>query len=179
MSITRRTTVAILVALVPALILSGCGESTPTGPTLSSTKGPAQLLRNEVADRVPPAAVDQIADPIDASVACGDNGMKRAWRSSVLMFVAPDAAWRITSIADDLSGSLGEQGWKASTNESSPSISQVTLKNAATNAVINLTVTQPVDEDGNGATLAIAADGPCVVTDGPDSDEVKKLEGRA
>jgi len=179
MSGTRRTVVALFVALVPALILGGCAEAAPTGPTLSTTKGPAQLLRNEVADRVPPATVDQIADPIDESIACGDNGNKRAWRSSVLMFVAPDAAWRIESIAEDLSTSLVEQGWAATVNESSPSIAQTTLKNAATNAVINLTVTQPVDEDGNGATLAIAADGPCVVTDGPDSDEVKKLEGRA
>jgi len=146
--------------------------------TLSSTKAPAQLLRNEVASRVPPAIVESLGDTEDSSVGCGNDGMRRSWRSSVLMFVEPGSAWRIEAVADDVVKSLTDEAWTAKVNNDSATITQTTLKNPKTNAVISLQTTKPVDEKGNGSTLAISADGPCVDTDGPDSDEVKKLEGR-
>lgn len=44
-----------------------------------------------------------------------------------------------------------------------------------------LVVSAVGDPDGNGkgATIYIASTGPCVMTDGPDSAEVRELEGRA
>jgi len=177
MSRPRRSLALIILALAPALLITGC-SSAPTGVTLSSTKAPAQLLRNEVASRVPPAIVESLGETEDSSVGCGDDGMRRSWRSSVLMFVEPGSAWRIDAVAEDVVKSLTDEEWTATVNKDSETITRTTLRNPKTNAVISLQSTEPVDEKGNGSTLAISADGPCVDTAGPDSDEVKDLEGR-
>lgn len=175
---THRSFAIAILAIAPALLLGGCAAPASSGVTLSSTKAPAQLLRNEVASRVPPAVIESLGDTEDSSVGCGDDGMRRSWRSSVLMFVEPSSAWRISKVSQELVDGLTAEAWTATVNDATAAISQTTLKNPKTNAVIYLQTTKAVDDDGNGSTISISADGPCVDTAGPDSDEVKKLEGR-
>ena len=179
MSRALRPAATLAALFVTGLLLAGCAAPAASGPTLTSTKPSAQLMRNEIAGRVPPAAVDKLGETKDSSVTCGDKGMRRAWRSSIMIFVEPDSAWRLGTIVGDIVSSLQNDGWVPSVKEPSSTITQTTLKNTKTSAVVNLIATEAVDGDGNGATFSIAADGPCVQTEGPDSDEVKKLEGRA
>jgi len=179
MSRSLRPALAVAAVVISGLLLAGCSSSEPSGPTLASTKPSAQLLRNEIAGRVPPAVVDKLGETKDSSVTCGDGGMRRAWRSSILIFVEPKSAWRLGTVSGEIVSSLENDGWTPSESKPSKTITQTTLEKAGTTAVINLITTDAVDGKGNGATYSIAADGPCVLTDGPDSDEVKQLEGRA
>jgi len=179
MSRTFRPAATIAAVFVAGLLLAGCAAPAASGPTLTSTKPSAQLMRNEIAGRVPPAVVDRLGETKDSSVTCGDGGMRRAWRSSIMIFVEPKSAWRLGTVTGEIIATLETDGWTAEVNKSTDTITQTTLKNTKTSAVVNLIATEAVDGDGNGATFSIAADGPCVTTDGPDSDEVKKLEGRA
>ena len=165
MSRTFRPAATIAAVFVAGLLLAGCAAPAASGPTLTSTKPSAQLMRNEIAGRVPPAVVDRLGETKDSSVTCGDGGMRRAWR--------------LGTVTGEIIATLETDGWTAEVNKSTDTITQTTLKNTKTSAVVNLIATEAVDGDGNGATFSIAADGPCVTTDGPDSDEVKKLEGRA
>ena len=174
-----RPTLSLTAVVVSGLLLAGCAAPAATGPTLASTKPSAQLLRNEIAGRVPPAVVDKLGETKDSSVTCGDAGKRRAWRSSIVIFVDPKSAWRLGTVSGEIISSLQNDGWTPKESKPSKKITQTTLEKAGTTAVINLIATEAVDGKGNGATYSIAADGPCVDTDGPDSDEVKQLEGRA
>jgi hypothetical protein len=168
--------VAAIAAVVP-LLLAGCGDD--VGATaLADTKAPAQLLRNEIAGRVPAKTIDKLGEADDASVACSADGTMRSWRSSQLMFIAPASAGRIETVLTGLVHSLQDQGWNATESDASSNIHEAKLKSASKTATILLTATAASDDEGNGATMEVAVTGPCVQTDGADSDAVKRLEGR-
>jgi hypothetical protein len=166
----------IVAVLIPTL-LAGCG-SDANQTALADTKAPAQLLRNEIASRVPPAVVEKLADSEDSSEGCGQDGVMRSWRSTQMMFVEPQSAWRISTVLEDVTTSLADQGWTSKLSDASSNIHEVRLTSDSNESVIHLTAVEASDEDGNGATMEVTVNGPCVATDGPDSDEVKHLEGR-
>lgn len=178
MSRSLRATIAAgaAVAVASVILLTGCASPAPTGPTLASTKSPAQLLRNEIAGRVPPAVIDELGETEDVSVGCGQNGLMRSWRSSALMFVKPSSAWRVGKVLSEVTKSLTTEGWNAEDDDSTKSVSQRRLTSPGKGAKITLTAVKAADKKGNGASLEIAVNGACVLTGGPDSEEVKKLE---
>jgi hypothetical protein len=169
--------IAVVAALVPVL-LAGCGGSDVDASALADTKAPAQLLRNSVSGRVPKADVLKLGAADDKSVGCGQNGIMRSWLSSQLMFIQPDNSYKIKSILTDVVSSLKLQGWAPELSDASSNIHQAKLKSTKTSSTILITATEASDSKGNGATMEVDVTGPCVQTDGPDSDEVKHLENR-
>lgn len=173
----RTVSRAVIAAGVLALALSGCSTDS-NAVKLADTKGPSQLLRNSIADRIPAEMIDSQGQTSDVSEGCGDDGVRRSWRSSVLFFITPASADQVTQLLSDLGDSLSADQWAGTETSASDNIHELRLTSPRTSSVIRLTATGASDDDGNGATMQIAVNGPCVVTDGPDSDEVKHLEGR-
>lgn len=168
---------AALVAAVLSVALAGCA-SADQGVTLADTKGPAQLLRNSIAQTVPADVIQSQGETNDVSEGCGDGGIKRSWRSSVLLFIQPSAADQTEALLGTIGDALDDDGWTGKESSPSSNIHELRLTSSKTSSVIRLTATDASDDEGNGATMQIAVNGPCVVTDGPDSDEVKHLEDR-
>ena len=168
---------ALVAALVPTL-LAGCGGSDVDASALANTKAPAQLLRNSVASRVPKADVQKLGSSEDVSVACGDNGIMRSWQSSQLLLIQPEQSYKIRQLLLDLTGVLAVDGWKAVETAPSTNVHAATLTSAKTSSQILIMATG-ANTQGNGASVNIVVTGPCVKTDGPDSDEVKHLENRS
>jgi hypothetical protein len=164
------------VALVPVL-LAGCGTGS-SATALGDTKAPAQLLRNEIAGRVPAEIIEKLADSEDESEGCGQDGVMRSWRSTQLMFVAPAESGRLLTVLDGVVASLEEQGWTSEPSQPSSKIHEDRLTSKTINSIIHLRAVEASDDEGNGATFELTVNGQCVMTDGPDSDEVKRLEGR-
>ncbi len=175
---TRTLIAAALVAVLVPTLLAGCGGSDVDASALANTKAPAQLLRNSVASRVPKTDVQKLGEADDLSVGCGDNGVMRSWRSSQLMFIQPVQAYKIRQLLLDLTGVLAVEGWKSVEDTPSGNIHEAKLTSTKTSSTILLTATGAADDQGNGASMEIVVTGPCVKTDGPNSDEVKHLENR-
>jgi hypothetical protein len=174
-----RIIAAGVVSLVLGSVLAGCAGSAQSSIKLVDTKPPTQLLRNELTSRIPAGTIDSLGATDDASVACGQDGFKRSWRASQLLFVAPAAAATVTDDLAALVDSLTAEGWTPEESKASSKITESRLTSAKTTSVILLTATEASDDEGNGATLEVAVTGPCVLTDGPESQEVKHLEGRS
>jgi len=176
--VRRATAVAAAVSIV--LILTGCagGGGEADGKTLTETKGPTQLLRNEASSRIPSGSIDEIAGEEDTSVACktkeeDPKGLYRSWQSSLLASIDADAAWRVAQIGKDVADSFIADGWYVSGTKDGADTTTLTRPGAISK--LAFTVTEG-DAQGVGATVHIDATGPCVLTEGPDSSEVTKLE---
>lgn len=174
------TTIGAL-ALVAILALSGCAaESDPTAQmTLVQSKGATQLLRNEVASRVPGAALLNIEETEDKSFGCGTDvdSATRFWMSGIEFNINSGEAKNTQAIATDLIKTFEGEGWDATTQQGSGS-STTLMQNKSSKQEMRVTVTEDPDGDGLGAMIGVAVSGPCVKTDGVDSDEVMKLEKR-
>lgn len=166
-------------ALATVLLLTGCGgEPESNTPSLTETKGPTQLLRNEASSRIPTGSIDTIAGEEDRSVACktekeDPDGLYRSWQSSLLAAIDGDAAWRVAQIGKDVADSFIEDGWYVSGTKDGEDTTTLTRPGAV--STLKFTTTEG-DAEGVGATVHIDATGPCVLTEGPDSTEVTKLE---
>lgn len=167
----------VLATLVIGATLTGCATSSELS-LLGESKAPAQLLRNEVASRIPAEAVRELADSVDASANCGDGGLKRYWRSKQLIFINRENADRVAEIFETTVESLREQGWEGELTDPSPTVHEMTLAKEKVDLTIELRATE-ADDDGLQGTLELVVAGPCVKTDGPDSEDVKQLEGRS
>lgn len=177
-TLLRSTTLAIIGLAAASLLLTGCTSSEAGGVTLADTKSATQLLRNEASSRLAPGAIDEITDEEDHSVGCkeeGDDpdGLWRSWQSSLLATIATDSAWRVEQLAASVSDSFIDDGWYVSGSKDGKDRTVITKPGSV--ATIAFTITEGA-EDGTGATVHIDATGPCVLTAGPDSDEVTKLE---
>ena len=172
-------TTAIAAAVSVVLLLSGCADGgASAGATLTETKGPTQLLRNEASSRIPSGSIDEIAGEEDISVSCktkkeDPDGLYRSWQSSLLASIDADAAWRVAQIGKDVADSFIADGWYVSGTKDGADTTTLTRPGAISK--LAFTVTEG-DADGVGASLHIDATGPCVLTEGPDSSEVTKLE---
>lgn len=173
----RRALVAALVSALVAVAVSGCGAQNDA-VSLEMTKSPAQLLRNEVSDRIPETVVDSLVSIDDSSESCGSDGFSRSWRSTALFAVRAAKAVDLDAVVDELVEALESQGWSASDRSASAKLREVRLTSATTTTELKLTADRGNDA-GAKASIRVVANGPCVVTDGPDSEEVMKLEGRA
>ena len=181
MRTVKSTLIGIAAASVMiAVSLSGCAADTNSGdgsPTLLETKQAAQLLRNQVSGQLSAGSTESISKVRDASEACdGDaEGLHRLWRSTTQTELTPEHASEVNEIVQNISGKFVSKGWNTSTKELSDSSVLVTLENDNSLAVIEITAAEDADGDGDGATIFVDVTGPCVLTDGPGSDELAVL----
>jgi hypothetical protein len=185
---------AALAALALSLVgLTACsaddGKPAHSGLTLAETKSPVQLLRNEAATRIPPAAIESVSQTADVSVACkteaeDPEGLRRSWHSDVEVTIETGSAWRVDAIVDDLAASFVEQGWVATPLDTRSDKHAVKLTKEGMLSAIRVTAHRPDPAatvavgDTEPVTIDLALNGPCVDTDGAKSDAVKKLEAQ-
>jgi hypothetical protein len=182
---TQRSRIAavLAVATLSAGLLSACSSDSGTaadgGLTLAAIKSPIQLLRNEAAGRIPADVVDSIVQPTDKSSACKPSSEDpdenwRTWTSEVLTIITYDESRPVSDIEDTLIASFVDQGW---TEGDAPADKTTRLVKDTTFATIDISsVAQDTTFDVQGQ-LQLIVGGPCVLTDGPNSPEVTKLEG--
>ena len=165
--------------------LSACATAQPgsldaeklADATLVETKSTVQLIRNEAASRVPDIVVNDLTEVSDASAACRStdidpDGFARHWLSSATIDLTNSQAARVGTIATDLVASFADQGWTAEVSDGA-----TLLTHEAT--LVELSITAVEKTSTEHAHIAITTTGPCVLTAGPDSDEVLKLEASA
>jgi hypothetical protein len=177
----------IVVSLAGA---AGCAQASPVGPSLADTKSPVQLLRNEAASRIPPAAIEAVSRTDDRSARCDTEsvdpeGLRRSWRSSTEVTVEAAATWRVDTIVDDIGQSFAEQGWTVTPVAAHDGTHALTLHRDGSASDIRISAhrpdpgTEPTATDAEEpVTIEVSTRGPCVDTEGPDSDAVKKLEAQ-
>ena len=165
------------VVVCAALALTGCA-----GPSvqseLATTKPPVQLLRNEAANRLISGTDESVGAQDDFSAACKSEqedpeGLYRSWRSTLLAEVPEESSIGVDQFVGALATSFSEDGWTF-TEEHDGGAGKVTTMTRS-GSIVTLTFTAQ-ESDGAGASVLIEASGPCVLTGGPDSDEVKDLE---
>jgi len=174
----RVNAAAVLVALT--FTLAGCAASGETVDseypdlTLAETKSPTQLLRNEAASRVPTDLVASVGAVVDQSQGClfadtDPEGHIRRWTSGVVITLNEGVDAR--TVADDLSHLFATDEWSETRFDYGPGME---LTNTDSLAVIR--VLPQHFTDGEPDTLRVEGLGPCVRTDGAESDEVTQLE---
>jgi hypothetical protein len=182
-STTRNVTV-VLGAAVLALFLAACGTSPQSESypdlSLAETKSPTQLLRNEAASRIPVEFIEVVDHAQDLSKGCqtperDPEGLIRSWNSSVRVSLKSERGAQLDTIVDELVKSFELQGWDRGTFGGA-TIIELTSSDSPVN--IHISSVQP-DDSGAGAKIQLSAGGPCVETDGADSDEILQLEGRS
>ena len=172
-----KTALAPALAALLCLGLAACSTS-PTSMRLVDTKSPAQLLRNEAANRLITGTDEIVVEQSDSSAACKSatedpEGLYRSWRSSLLAGVPAHSAIGVDQFVGALATSFSEDGWVfTEAHDASEKVTTMTRSDS----IVTLTFTSTEDV-GDGASVAIVAVGPCVLTAGPDSDEVTGLEG--
>jgi hypothetical protein len=93
------------------------------------------------------------------------------------MSVVPDAENDLRAAVDEVVASLVAQGWKSTASSPSLKMHDTRLTSEKVSSVIRLRATDASANGDIGASLEITVNGLCVETDGPDSDEVKRLDG--
>lgn len=172
-------------ALAVVLALSACATAQPgsleaeklADATLVETKSTVQLIRNEAASRVPDIVVNDLTEVSDTSAACRStdidpDGFARHWLSSATIDLTNSQAARVATIATDLVASFADQGWKAEVSDGATVLTQDV-------SLVELSIAAVEKTSTEHAHIAITSTGPCVLTAGPESDEVLKLEAAA
>jgi hypothetical protein len=181
---SARTLSLVLGMAAIAITVSACGTGSEPEVypdlTLAETKSPTQLLRNEAAGRIPVEFIELVDHAQDVSKDCqtverDPDGLIRSWNSSVRVSLTTDHGFELDTIIDELAKSFEVQGWDRGTFGGA-SIIRLTSVDSPVN--IHISSVQP-DESGAGAKIQLSAGGPCVQTDGEQSDEVIQLEGRS
>lgn len=169
--------ITLAASLAAVLILTGCAGSAGADDALRlvDTKSPVQLLRNEAAGRLDSDVVSMVRKTGDLSFPCyneeeNPGGLIRQWKSSAEL-VLVDGSDRVGA-AQALTASFVEQDWVAKEVSSDTSFALTILTKPSSVASIEIS---SADETAS-AMIRITATGPCVTTDGPDSDEVTALE---
>jgi hypothetical protein len=164
-------------SLAAILMLTGCAGSPSESDELRlvDTKSPVQLLRNEAASRLDTDIVSKVRKTGDLSFPCyneeeNPGGLIRQWKSSAEL-VLVDGSDR-EGAAQALTDSFVEQDWVAKEVSSDKSFALTILTKPSSVASIEIS---SADETAS-AMIRITATGPCVTTDGPNSDEVTSLE---
>jgi hypothetical protein len=178
----QRVVTGMLGMALVVLFVAGCaGTAQPEAyPDLSlaETKSPTQLLRNEAASRIPVEFIEVVDHAQDGSKACqtaerDPDGLIRSWDSSVRVSLKTDQAARLDTIVEELVKSFELQGWQRGTFGGA-TIIELTSEDSPVS--IHISSVQP-DDAGVGAKIQLSAGGPCVETEGAESDEVLQLEG--
>jgi len=185
---TRMTAALALITLTLAGV-TGCATAKTGGPTLADTKSPVQLLRNEVASRIPPAVIETVSDTEDFSIRCKSEsedpvGLRRSWHSNAQVTVVSGSIWRVDQVVDDIGQSFADQGWTVTPVDVDDHTHALELSREGSSSEIRVSahrpnVDAPLASDGEDpVTIDLELHGPCVDTEGPDSDEVRKLEAQ-
>lgn len=175
--------------------LSACASPGSTVPgdypdvSLTDTKSPAQLLRNEAANRIPADVIDEIIESEDVSVAClseqdDPEGTIRSWHSTADVLIKDGND--VKQLTKDLAASFEEQGWTSRNLGGNVNVVSKLLESDESLADIQVSGFEPNPDQGTTGledaveqlTVQVQVHGPCVRTGGADSDEVKTLEGR-
>lgn len=188
---TMHRSIVLGAAVVTSLLLGGCAQgSAPSDDlTLLETKLPAQLLRNDVASQIDPAVVASIGDGVDQSIACltekeDPEGLLRSWQSIVTVLLVDASAKDVDAVIDDVAGSLTEQGWKLASLGGSAVIHTRYLSNESSSTIELSAISTDADAQYvdssqlENASIVVEVHGPCVPTDGANSDEVTSLESK-
>ena len=183
----KKRSAASAILLITAVLLTGCASSAPgtadTGDypdvSLAESKSPVQLLRNSAATRISPEAIESVADTVDESRAClsaaeDPKGTVRYWVSGADISIVRWHAWRVDEIAKILVGSFIDDGWRTSVVDGDNGGKATLLELNSSPATIKVEAVGT--EDDSAATIHITTSGPCVKTDGAESDEVKALQ---
>lgn len=192
-----RTTLGALSAIliISSIALTGCGQDATPGAvlgdypdiSLKETKAPAQLLRNEAAGRIPTAVIATIEETLDESVGCVNDkldpdGLIRSWHSSAIVTMEPGSAWRVETVVDKLIASFVDQDWTAVSLGQTTDFRSSLLtskKNATEIQIIGRRAgEEKAVENAEDVTIEVQVHGPCVRTEGPESEEVLALEGK-
>ena len=175
--IFKRASQAAVSVLLSAALLAGCASGSEGEETLTlvETKSPAQLLRNEAANRVPAEQVEAIIKSQDESTSCrtvetDPEGLLRSWRSGVRFQLVNDASVDPDDVLDTLVNSFVDDGWDRG-SFGVETIVELTRAGSETN--IHVSVSRP--DPSAGAEIQLVVAGPCVMTDGRDSEEVTSL----
>lgn len=123
---------------------------------------------------MPEVVVQDVADLADASVSClsadvDPDGLARQWQSTATFVVTNSQAARVITVSDALAASFVDQGWTPDTVDGA-----TVLSSEASPVTIAITAVEKAS--GMHAEIRITTTGPCVRTDGPESDEVVRLE---
>lgn len=169
-------------AIAASILLTGCGSNLFAGDvlTLAETKPMAQLQRNAAASRLESKDIERLSEQQDYSAPCktaeeDPDGLYRSWRSILLIAVPSDSAVGVDQITGALAASFAGDGWIMRTEDIGDD-QIVSLHRSDSEVNLTFTSTEDGDGDGYGASVLIEAEGPCVRTDGPTSDEVTKLK---
>lgn len=178
-------TLPIFSAALVLLALAGCASPAADSSaldalgdlTLVESKAPTQLLRNEAASRVPRVVVQDVAETEDASVSClgadvDPDGLAREWHSTAIFLVTNSQAARVETVTDKVAASFVDQGWTSEPVDGATELS-------STGSPVVITIAAVLKSSGQHAEIRIVTTGPCVRTDGPESDEVIGLETSA
>lgn len=177
-----RAPLVLAAGVVGLLALSGCASSpsSSSGVTLAVEKSSIQLLRNEAAGRIPVGIVEQLVQPTDQSASCkpvadDPDGLWRTWNSGVLVLIKFGAQKSPDELLTDVVTSFTDQGWQVGTADSA----EVTrLEKPTSFATIDMYAVAPDTRNRVGGQIQVDVTGPCVLTAGPDSAEVRTLEGK-
>ena len=169
-----------MLALVSVVVLSACSATSAVGNdgyTLAETKSPVQLLRNDAASRVDETMIADARGEIDGSAACLDefdnpDGIVRQWISGIELVLTEDAD--LTAVSDALVETFVVDGWEQQDLSSGKSFALTIL--STENSLAQVQIEASAESDGG--LIRVTSTGPCVTTLGPDSDEVRDLEGR-
>lgn len=191
--ITRAAGIAT--AALAVILLGACAAPGATVPgdypdvSLADTKSPAQLLRNETVNRLPADVIDQIIESEDTSVPClsekdDPTGSVRSWHSTADVLIVDNGAVDMQALVNALIASFEEQGWTARSLGGSASVTSKLIESETSLADIQVAGYKPNDTIASTSleqktdqyTIQIQVHGPCVRTDGTDSDEVTVLE---
>ena len=157
--------------------LAGCAPAAAVPPgdypdlTLAESKSPAQLLRNVASGRVSRVLVNNVDAQTDRSVACrtadeDPTGIVRRWESTADIALQEWKARNAGSIADDLVAAFAKDGWASAGS----TLDGATLTKPATASVLSVLA------DPSAGVIHVVVTGPCVLTNGAQSDEVTALE---
>jgi hypothetical protein len=189
-----RVVVTTLACVIALGTLSGCGEAAtnenvPAGEypdlSLADSKAPAQLLRNTAVTRIPEAVVLNVGTDTDGSIAClseedDPEGAIRRWDSSADVNLKLSEATNAPTIVADLIKTFTDEGWMSQAIRGSKADNQAFLLTNGTSSAASVSTSQVrieavITGDKVSAYVHIDSLGPCVVTDGADSDEVTDL----
>lgn len=180
-----RSIAGTALAVLCVLTLVGCAGSASSAKNsvegdypdvaLNTSKGATQLLLNDLIGRVDSSQLESLGEQTSVSMAClstdkDPDGTIRRWDASVQVhFVHPEYAQQI---ADEIIRSYIDLEWGRQAVTGATADSQAAL-------LTNFTSLAKVQIEVNSIGILFDATGPCVRTDGQDSDEVKTLEGRS
>ena len=166
----------VVIALGSTLALSGCGASPEqeSGISLADTKAVVQLMRNDLTGKVSDEVTKEVTEVGDGSIGCGED-FNRKWYSTALIELLPESSSEVDVIAQSIQDSFVAKGWGSGAESGGAGTTLYSLTSPDAQSTIDLKTTEQAASGKDGATIYVEVNGPCVLTDGPGSDELAQL----